>query len=292
MCGGEILDGLTRSYSRHYLASCVERELSRSQRYAAPVSLVLITIDHPELIGRHGCDRILVQLAAQLRSVLRQSDLLARYDEVGLALLLPETALCDASELAARLLHQLADGDEPRRDLPPFACSMAVAACPEDAETLETLSAVVEQRIAVARGEGGDCVVDGAAEPVREVAMEGVNRRHGGRLRTALRVVRSPGAALVQPLHRIEVQDDAGWWLPCHLVDVGCGSLQLRAEVEVQVGKRLVCRAVLGVYDDFFEHFVVKVCHTGAVDGRGCFGAVVERGDEAAWGRVYMALSA
>ena len=101
-----ILDGLTGLHNKRYLMDYLDRELTRSARYARPLALIILDIDHFKRVndrwGHLVGDLTLRQLAGCLRSEVRMDDLLARYGGEEFAAVLTETDHRQAAELAER----------------------------------------------------------------------------------------------------------------------------------------------------------------------------------------------
>ena len=98
-------------YSRFYFDLFLDKELSRSSLTGRPVSLLLI---EPQLTHRHGMDEeflepFLVRVSRAIKSRIRSSDLLCRYQRQRLAILLPETPCDRAAELLDRIIASLRD---------------------------------------------------------------------------------------------------------------------------------------------------------------------------------------
>mgnify|MGYP001765262258 CR=1 FL=1 len=101
------VDGLTQVFNRRYFEDAIERELSRSRRYARPLSLVLLDIDYFKKIndtfGHLAGDAVLKEVAGVVRSRTRREDVLARYGGEEFALLLPEIDEKGAVQLAEKV---------------------------------------------------------------------------------------------------------------------------------------------------------------------------------------------
>jgi diguanylate cyclase (GGDEF)-like protein len=100
-------DPLTRLCNRRSLTEMLENEISRCQRYLAPCSLIMCDIDHFKKVnddyGHQAGDDVLVRVADLLREHLRPYDLAARYGGEEFCLVLPETNLLHAEEVAERI---------------------------------------------------------------------------------------------------------------------------------------------------------------------------------------------
>lgn len=100
-------DSLTGCRNRRYFLEEVDSELKRSARFAFPCSLAVIDIDHFKAVNdRHGHaagDVLLKHFAQTVSACLRASDSLGRLGGEEFALLLPQTTLEGAVELAERV---------------------------------------------------------------------------------------------------------------------------------------------------------------------------------------------
>ncbi|HEU0031364.1 MAG TPA: GGDEF domain-containing protein [Kofleriaceae bacterium] len=92
-----IQDGMTGIHNKRYFTEFLEREISVSQRYGHPLTLVMFDVDHFKQIndtyGHLAGDAVLKDLAARIRPRIRREDLFARYGGEEFACVLPSTAL-------------------------------------------------------------------------------------------------------------------------------------------------------------------------------------------------------
>ncbi len=137
-------DVLTGLATRRVFDRAIDRAVQRHCEQAAPVSVILFDIDHFKSINdTHGHDVgdiALREVADCARSIVRPSDLLARLGGDEFAILLPDTKLTDATEIARRVLERLrslslAGGNTPIR----LSGSFGVACAEGSAETPQTL---------------------------------------------------------------------------------------------------------------------------------------------------------
>jgi diguanylate cyclase (GGDEF)-like protein len=100
-------DSMTGCRNRRYFLEEVDSELKRSARFAFPCSLAVLDIDHFKAVNdRHGHaagDVLLKHFAQTVSQCLRSSDSLGRLGGEEFALLLPQTTLDGAVELAERV---------------------------------------------------------------------------------------------------------------------------------------------------------------------------------------------
>lgn len=106
------LDELTQIHNRRSFNELAEAEVKRCQRYHHPLSLLLLDIDHFKQVndnyGHANGDLVLQTFAHLFREHLRDSDIFARFGGEEFVLLLPETNMTAAKNLANRLSQLLA----------------------------------------------------------------------------------------------------------------------------------------------------------------------------------------
>jgi diguanylate cyclase (GGDEF)-like protein len=104
-------DGLTGLTNRRKFIETAERELGRARRYNASVGILLVDLDHFKAIndtrGHLAGDRVLAAAARTLAGAVRDVDTVARWGGEEFAVLLPETELEGAVEVAERCARVL-----------------------------------------------------------------------------------------------------------------------------------------------------------------------------------------
>src|SRR5258707_12196731 len=99
-----ITDPLTGLHNRRYLEARLNEELSRSKRYNYPLSFMMIDIDdfkvYNDRNGHQAGDRALEITAECLRAALRKVDVASRYGGEEVLILLTQTTLQRAGEIA------------------------------------------------------------------------------------------------------------------------------------------------------------------------------------------------
>jgi len=110
-------DDLTGALNRRAFFAVVAQETERSARYGIPMSLVMIDLDHFKLIndryGHAAGDRALKLTTQAMVSSLRDIDRLGRLGGEEFAVLLPQTPLSGALDVAERLRRAIASVDIP-----------------------------------------------------------------------------------------------------------------------------------------------------------------------------------
>jgi diguanylate cyclase (GGDEF)-like protein len=102
-----ITDGLTQVGNRKFFDETLEREFSRARRHGRPVSVLVVDIDHFKQVNdTHGHltgDFVLRQVADAMKQRIRRDEILARYGGEEFAILVAETELAGAAQLAEDL---------------------------------------------------------------------------------------------------------------------------------------------------------------------------------------------
>jgi two-component system, cell cycle response regulator len=102
-----IVDGLTNIHNQRYMLDFLERELARSVRHDRPLALLMFDIDKFKSINDrfgHLCgDFVLRELSRRIRDQVRREDLFARYGGEEFGMVLVETSLPQAMEVAERV---------------------------------------------------------------------------------------------------------------------------------------------------------------------------------------------
>lgn len=106
-------DALTGLLNRRIFLQRLEDEFERSRRYGMPLSLLMLDCDHFKLVndgyGHAVGDQALQNLALWGQESLRSCDIFARMGGEEFAILLPETGLNQAVEVAERLRQTVAE---------------------------------------------------------------------------------------------------------------------------------------------------------------------------------------
>jgi diguanylate cyclase (GGDEF)-like protein len=105
------LDGLTRIFQRRYFDSVAALEWERARRHKRPISILLGDLDHFKTVNdRFGHDRgdiVLAKTAQLIKGACRLEDVVARFGGEEFIILLPETDLDGAQQVAVRIQQAL-----------------------------------------------------------------------------------------------------------------------------------------------------------------------------------------
>lgn len=107
------LDGLTQVLNRAHWEEQLQTEILRAKRYHQSLSLILFDLDKFKQLnddyGHLGGDFVLIELARFIPSLLRESDYLGRYGGEEFGIILPNTPLQGASDVAERVCKAVSE---------------------------------------------------------------------------------------------------------------------------------------------------------------------------------------
>lgn len=154
-------DHLTGLANRRRFERQLEREVARTARHERPFSLVLLDLDDFKQVndthGHEAGDVAIQSLARVLQQGTRGIDLAARVGGEEFAVILTETNLVGATEVAERLRLTLRATEIPI--IGHIAASFGVAECPSQGLTARELVASADAALYEAKRQGRDRVV-------------------------------------------------------------------------------------------------------------------------------------
>jgi len=105
-------DSLTGLYNRWYVMEKIESEMNRSLRHGAPMSLLMLDLDHfkhvNDSFGHSVGDEVLKSVGQVLRDSCRVYDVPGRYGGEEFCIVLPETRISSTTSVAERIRIRLA----------------------------------------------------------------------------------------------------------------------------------------------------------------------------------------
>jgi diguanylate cyclase (GGDEF)-like protein/PAS domain S-box-containing protein len=111
LAGYAFQDGLTGVANRRLLDTTLAREWANAQQLATPLSLILIDVDHFKSYNDHyghiQGDECLKRIVSLLQGALRPNDFFARFGGEEFVVVLPDTRLEVASDLAEQCRNAL-----------------------------------------------------------------------------------------------------------------------------------------------------------------------------------------
>ena len=158
-------DGLTGLHNRRCLMARLEQEIIRVQRFQAPVSLLMLDLDHFKAVNdQHGHlvgDQVLAHVAGILRTCLRGTDFAARYGGEEFCILALGTSSVGAEVFANRLRGLIAKSPFLIKDRETLAitCSIGVAETNSTRLDARRLIEAADQALYQAKSAGRNRVV-------------------------------------------------------------------------------------------------------------------------------------
>ncbi|MCX5699981.1 MAG: sensor domain-containing diguanylate cyclase [Candidatus Omnitrophica bacterium] len=133
------MDALTELWNHGYFQYLLLSELEKSRANQAPLSLILIDIDHfkvyNDTLGHQAGDKILKSLASLLKDQSRKMDLVCRYGGEEFAIILPQTDKKETLLIAERLREDIEKYAFAHEDILPdkrLTASLGISSFPED----------------------------------------------------------------------------------------------------------------------------------------------------------------
>ena len=152
-------DELTCLNNRRAFFELAGRAFKQAKRFQTPLSVIMIDIDHFKYIndqyGHAVGDKVLQTFATLLRKTVRDIDIIGRIGGEEFSIVLPETILSSATELAERLCRDTAtfvvkeNGNEIQ-----FTSSIGIADCREEDESFDNMLSNADHALYVAKGKG------------------------------------------------------------------------------------------------------------------------------------------
>jgi diguanylate cyclase (GGDEF)-like protein len=192
-----ISDPLTGVANRRHFAAIARTELERAQRNHHPVSLLMLDLDHFKALndeyGHAMGDAALLETTRIMADIVRGHDLVARFGGEEFVVLLPDTALDGATQVAERLRRAIADhvllvedagtptrtdGRTDGRSTVHWTVSIGVAKWRQDSEGLEALIARADDALYQAKAAGRNRVRTAADDPVAGPLTDPIESPH------------------------------------------------------------------------------------------------------------------
>ena len=159
-----MTDYLTNLYNRRYFMQRGAEEFKRARRNNQPLALLMMDIDHfknvNDTYGHDAGDMALQQVAATLKSSLREIDILGRIGGEEFAVLLPNISLHEAAVLAERVRKAVAGTsvEIPGGSLT-ITISIGVAVLTNETSGIDNILKNADVAMYQAKSCGGNCVV-------------------------------------------------------------------------------------------------------------------------------------
>src|SRR5687768_12378205 len=157
-------DELTGLFNTRGFAVAANRLFGQALRYDRPASLLMVDSDNLKRVndayGHDAGNRLLRHVASAIQAELRASDVPARYGGDEFIILLPETPVKGALDVAERIRKAISAAPLALEDKAiESSVSIGVACFPEDGRSLDTLAARADRALYQAKQRGRNCVV-------------------------------------------------------------------------------------------------------------------------------------
>lgn len=159
-------DKLTGLYNARTFLKKLQYELKRAKRYKRPLSLLVMSVDQLDAIGRQygvlTIDNILRAAASIIQSTIRDVDIAARWGRDQFGIIFPETYSSRAIVVGKRI-QEKAKTEQITEDLKSLrmTVSVGIVSFPTHARNENDLLAKAFEFLTVAQQQGGDLVIDG-----------------------------------------------------------------------------------------------------------------------------------
>jgi len=159
-----ITDGLTQLRIHRYFQQRLDEELIRAKQFSHPISLIMSDIDHfksfNDTYGHQQGDIVLIETAKIFRLSVREVDIPARYGGEEFAIILPETDIKQAKEIAENLRKRIEAHEYPAKEGKlKVTISLGVSTYPAHAAEKELLIKAADQALYKAKESGRNRVV-------------------------------------------------------------------------------------------------------------------------------------
>lgn len=155
-----IRDVVTGLFNRRYMEESLAREMTRAERYARPLSVIAIDIDHFKPFNdRHGHeagDFVLRAVAGVLEKSIRHEDIACRSGGEEFLLIMPEASLGIAAQRAEEVRTAIAELTVSYRGalLRDVTISVGVSAFPEHGDAGDVIVRAADAALYRAKGLG------------------------------------------------------------------------------------------------------------------------------------------
>ncbi len=152
------IDELTGLWNRRHLMERIQIEIGRHSRYGGTFSLIILDLDSfkafNDTYGHIAGDKFLKQLGTVLRGAIRDADEAFRYGGDEFAILLPQTSIKDAREVAERVRRRIAS--EVKAGHPSMTASLGLASWPVDGIAINEIINAADKALYYAKQSGGN----------------------------------------------------------------------------------------------------------------------------------------
>jgi diguanylate cyclase (GGDEF)-like protein len=153
------IDALTGLPNRRLLDESLTRSCAEALRTGAPLSVLMIDIDHfkrhNDTFGHQSGDELLRKVGATLRDNCRAMDMAARFGGEEFCLVMPGTDIVTAAGVAERVRRAIAEIAAEQ----PVSASVGVACAPDQGRTPADIARAADEALYAAKNQGRNRVV-------------------------------------------------------------------------------------------------------------------------------------
>jgi diguanylate cyclase (GGDEF)-like protein len=158
-----ILDTLTGCATRQHGLERLAMELKRAARSGASLAVLMVDIDHFKSVndrfGHNAGDAVLTAVGRRMMQTLRASDVRSRWGGEEFLIVLPETGLEPARQVAEALLRRLAETPvQTKTDTIRITASMGLTLARPGEDDIEALIGRADRGLYRAKADGRACV--------------------------------------------------------------------------------------------------------------------------------------
>ncbi len=162
------MDSLTCVYNHGYFLEILNREASKEHLEKAPLSLIMLDIDHfkqyNDNYGHLVGDQVLTMLTEAIRTHINSNDSIGRWGGEEFAIMLPNTNGSQALLVAERIrqtMNNLSLQGRNGKHLPVPTVSQGIAVFPQEIDDIERLIDLADQRLYSAKERGRNQIKPG-----------------------------------------------------------------------------------------------------------------------------------
>lgn len=152
-------DALTGLWNRGHLEEMMEREFKRARRYQHDMAIFVIDLDHFKKIndtyGHLGGDEVLRQISQRVSTCLRTTDFIGRYGGEEIVVILSETTIDTATDIAHKICVLIASEAVPFGDTTiPVTASIGISALRPEHNNYEEIFSEADDALYISKKEG------------------------------------------------------------------------------------------------------------------------------------------
>jgi len=152
------VDELTRLLNRRSLDEMIDSEISRHSRYGGAFSLAILDLDsfktYNDTYGHLAGDKLLRDVGRNIKNAIRNADHAFRYGGDEFAVLLPQTTIDAAYQVAERVRSKIAEGLDSGKIT--ISASIGLASWPDDGISHTDIIAAADVTLYRAKRSGGN----------------------------------------------------------------------------------------------------------------------------------------